>query len=116
MLDGVSEPSARHMEEVALMEIYTIQRPSLLPAAACAPSASWLPSTASVVNAAPQSAPAPRVHQVQIQAELAQALVLSDGSNGINGSYGDSAFVGIDGSVKRMTDGASGVPPRGRPV
>jgi hypothetical protein len=97
------------MEEVAPVESYTIQRPSLLLAAACAPSASWLPLTASAVHAAPQSAPAPRAYQVQIQAELAQALVLSDGSNGING------FVDSSG-VKRMTDGASGVPPRGRPV
>ena len=85
---------------------YTIPQPSLLPIAACAPSASWLPSVASVaVIAAPQSAPAPRVHQVQIQAELAQALVLS----------GD-VFVDDNGSKPRMTDGASGVPPRGRPV
>jgi hypothetical protein len=90
------------------VEIYTIQRPSLLPAA-CAPSASWLPSTVSAVNAAPQSAPAPRVYQVQTQAELARALVLT-GGNGISG------FGIADGSKKRMTDGASGVPPRGRPV
>jgi hypothetical protein len=116
MLDGVSETSARHMEEVAPVETYTIQRPSLLLAAACAPSASWLPSTVPAVFAAPESAPAPRVHQVQIQAELARELVLTDSGNGTNGSYGDSAFVGIDSSVKRMTDGASGVPPRGRPV
>jgi hypothetical protein len=105
------------MEEVAPVEIYTSQRPSLLLPAACAPSASWLPSTVSVVNADPQSAPAPRVHQVQIQAELARELVLTDSGNGING------FVGSNGSKrmtanssKRMTDGASGVPPRGRPV
>ena len=91
------------------MEIYTIQRPSLLPAAAFAPSASWLWSAVSPVNADPKSAPAPQVHQVQIQAELAQALVLS-GGNGISG------FGIANGSKKRMTDGASGVPPRGRPV
>ena len=91
------------------MEIYTIQRPSLLPAA-CAPSASWLPVTAPVsVITAPRPAPAPRVHQVQIQAELAQVLALASG-NGING------FEGRTGSDKRMADGASGVPPRGRPV
>jgi len=98
------------MEEVAPVEIYTIQRPSLLLAAACAPSASWLPSTVSAVNAAPQSAPAPRVHQVQTQAELAQVLVGTDGGNGING------FVDSNGTEKRMTDGASGVPPRGSDV
>jgi hypothetical protein len=89
------------------VEIYTIQRPWLLPAA-CAPSASLLLSTGSPVNADAQSAPAPRVYQVQTQAELAQALVLS-GGNGISG------FGNADGS-KHMTDGASGVPPRGRPV
>ena len=50
------------------MEIYTIQRPSLSLAAACAPSATWLHSTASAVIAAPQSAQASRVDQVQIQA------------------------------------------------
>jgi hypothetical protein len=89
---------------------YTIPQPSLLPIAACAPSASWLPSVASVaVIAAPQSAPAPRVHQVQIQAELARVRVLTSG-NGING------FEGRSGAVKYMTDGARGVPPRGRPV
>ena len=88
---------------------YTNSQPSLLPVAACAPSASWLPSVASVaVIAAPQSAPAPRVHQVQIQAELAQDRVLT--GNGING------FKGRSGSVEQMTDGARGVPPRGRPV
>jgi hypothetical protein len=91
------------MEEVAPMVNYTIPQPSLLPAAACAPSASWLPS------AAPRSAPAPRVHQVQIQAELAQVQVLTSG----NGIFG---FEGRNGAVKQMTDGARGVPPRGRPV
>ena len=91
------------------MENYTTQRPSLLPAAACAQSASWLPSAAPVaVLAGPQSAPAPRVHQVQIQAELAQVRVLTSG-------YGINGFEGRSGSVKQM-DGARGVPPRGRPV
>ena len=89
---------------------YTISQPSLLPVPAGTPSASWLPSVAPVaVIAAPQSAPAPRVHQVQIQAELAQGRVLTTG-NGMNG------FEGRSGAVKWMTDGARGVPPRGRPV
>jgi hypothetical protein len=90
---------------------YTISQPSLLPVPAGTPSASWLPSVAPVaVIAAPQSAPAPRVHQVQIQAELARVRVLTSG----NGIYG---FEGRNGSVKQqMTDGARGVPPRGRPV
>jgi hypothetical protein len=90
------------MEEVATVEIYTIQRPSLLTAAVCAPSATWLP----IAAAAP--AEAPRVHQVQIQAELAVAPV----DSGVE--YG---FKGINVlSAKRMTDGGSGTPPRGRPV
>jgi hypothetical protein len=93
------------------MKLFTTQRPSLLPAAVCAPSASWLPSVTSPVVAVATSAPAPRVYQVQIQAELAHALVRIDGSYGITG------FKGIDGfSVKPMTDGDSGAPPRGRPV
>ena len=95
------------------MEIYTIQRPSLLPAAVCAPSASWLPYSTSPVVAAAKPAPAPQEHQVQTQAELARELVLIDGGNGITGFVGSN---GLSGGVKRMTDGASGVPPRGRPV
>ncbi len=96
------------MEEVATMEIYTIQRPSLLPAAVCAPSATWLPVATSPVVVAAAPAQAPQVHQVQIQAELAVAPV----DSGV--AYG---FKGINVlSVKRMTDGGSGTPPRGRPV
>jgi hypothetical protein len=87
------------------MEIYTIQRPSLLLAAACAPSAP-MPMTAPVAVLAAERARVPQVHQVQIQAELGR----TNGSN-----YGTTGFVGSNGiSVK--TDGASGVPPRGRPV
>jgi hypothetical protein len=94
------------MEEVATMEINTIQRPSLLPAAA------WAPPATSAVNAAAQSAPAPRVHQAQAQAELAQVLVTTDGGYGITGFVGGN---GLSVDKKRMTD-ASGAPPRGRPV
>jgi hypothetical protein len=98
------------MEEVAPMEIYTIQRPSLLLAAACAPSVPK-PSTVSVAVLAAERAPASQVHQVRTQAELGLTLT------GVDGSYGTTGFVGSNGiSVKRMTDGASGVPPRGRPV
>ena len=89
------------------MEIYTIERPSLL-APACAPSA-MLPSIhESVVLTAAEWAPLSRAYQVQTQAELAQVLVLSGSGNGTTG------FVG----TKRIsvTDGGSGVPPRGRPV
>jgi hypothetical protein len=101
------------LEEVAPVEIYTIQRPSLLPAV-CAPSASWLPESAPVAILAKERAPLSQVHQVQVQAELAVALV------GTGGNYGTTGFVGNNGvsdlANKRMTDGASGVPPRGRPV
>jgi len=93
------------------MKLYTMQRPSLLPTAVCAPSASWLPSATSVVALAAAPAPASQVHQVRTQAELAQVLVGIDVGNGITG------FVGTNGlTVKRMTDGGSGAPPRGRPV
>jgi hypothetical protein len=100
------------------MRIFNTERPSLL-LAACAPSVSWLPGSASAsVQSAPvavlaaERAPASQVHQAQIQAELA---ALS-----IDGSYGTTGFVGGNGksagAAKRMTDNASGVPPRGRPV
>jgi len=57
-----------------------------------------------------ERAPASQAHQVQIQAELVRILATVDGS------YGTTGFVGSNGISKRMTDGASGVPPRGRPV
>jgi hypothetical protein len=100
-------------EEVATMESITIQRPSLL-LAACAPSASWLSKSAPVAILAAERAPASQVHQVQIQAELAAALVGTDGSYGTTGFVGNDGMSGI--ANKRVTDGASGVPPRGRPV
>ena len=91
------------------MENYTTQRPSLLPAA-CAPSTLSTAAAAPVATPvlAPAWAPIPQVHQVQIQAELAQVRVLTSG-------YGINGFQGRSGSVKQM-DGARGVPPRGRPV
>lgn len=99
------------MEEVAPMKLnYTIERPSTLLAAVCAPSASWLPESAPVALVAVERAPAPQAHQIQIQAELVRTLAVVDGS------YGTTGFVGSNGTSKRMTDGASGVPPRGRPV
>ncbi|GAB1694308.1 hypothetical protein [Krasilnikovia sp. M28-CT-15] len=92
------------------MKIFTIQRPSLLPVAVCAPSASWLPSTARVAVLAVERAPLSPAHQVPSQAELAPLA-------GVDAKYGTTGFVGSNGvSKKRMTDGASGVPPRGRPV
>jgi hypothetical protein len=91
------------MEEVAPMEIYTIQRPSLLPTAACAP---WAPMPKSAPERLmAELAPVSRVHQVQTQAELGRT---------IGSAYGTTGFVGSNGSVVK-TD-ASGVPPRGRPV
>ncbi len=91
---------------------YTIERPSTLLAAVCAPSASWLPESAPVALLAAERAPISQAHQVQIQAELVRILV------SVDGSYGTTGFVGSNGiSMKRrLTDGANGVPPRGRPV
>lgn len=98
------------------MEIYyTIQRPSLLPAV-CAPSASAVPSRhESVVMTKVKRAPLSQAHQVQIQAELAWTLVLGDSGNGTTGFAASKGFVGSN-SISLKTDGASGVPPRGRPV
>jgi hypothetical protein len=103
------------MEEVAVMESYTMTRPSVPLTFACALSAKAALMAAEravrpVAVLAAERAPVSRVHQVQIQAELAQALTLTDGINGTTG------FKGIDVSTKRYADGGSGVPPRGRPV
>jgi hypothetical protein len=99
------------MEEVAEMEIYTMNRPSVLLTSACAPSAMW-PATASVALLAAERAPMSRVHQAPIQAELALALVLAGDINSTNGTTG---FKDVE-AAKRYTVGGSGVPPRGRPV
>jgi hypothetical protein len=97
------------MEEVAAVKLYTIERPSML-LAACTPSAT-LPVPAVPALLAAEWAPASRAHQVQIQAELVRTMV------DVDGSYGSTGFVGSNvTSKKRLTDGASGVPPRGRPV
>jgi len=100
------------MEEVANVKLYydAIERPSTLPTAVCAPSAVWLPESAPAAVLVAERAPVSQAHQVQIQAELVRTLTDVDGSNGTTG------FVGSNGAVKRMTDGANGVPPRGRPV
>ncbi|MFI5494779.1 hypothetical protein [Actinoplanes sp. NPDC051859] len=95
---------------------YTIERPSTLLAASCAPSVSLLPVPAPeayvpVARLAAALGSASQAHQVQIQAELVRIPVTVDGSNGTSG------FVGSNGlAVKRLMDEASGVPPRGRPV
>jgi hypothetical protein len=120
------------MEEVAEMGINMMTRPSMPLTRACAPSAllpiaaapvaaapapvrAWIPAEAvrPVAILAAERAPASRVHQVQVQAELALLLTLTDG---INGTTGTTGFKGSKASTKRYADGGSGVPPRGRPV
>jgi hypothetical protein len=119
------------MEEVAVMEIFTTNRPWTPLTPACAPSA-LLPVPAAAPVASPaliqavkvrpvavmaaERAPVSRVHQVQIQAELAQELLLVSDLNGTTGTTSTTGFMGIDVSKKRYADGGSGVPPRGRPV
>jgi len=113
------------MEEVAKMEIYNVMRPSMPLTLACSPSAlrpapaaTPVASVVLVAQRAPISvlaaerAPVSRVHQVQVQAELAQVLTL----DGINGTNGTTGFKGSDVATKRYADGGSGTPPRGRPV
>ena len=100
------------------MEIYTMTtRPSMPLTPACALTALELAWPAQAVRPvavlAAERAPVSRVHQVRVQAELAQALTPTDGINGTNGTTG---FKGLDVSTKRYADGGSGVPPRGRPV
>jgi hypothetical protein len=97
------------------MEIYTMtKRPSMPLNRACALTAPEPKAPAQAVRPvailAAERAPVSRVHQVQVQAELAQALTFTDGINGTTG------FKGLDVSTKRYADGGSGVPPRGRPV
>ena len=93
------------------MEIYTMtERPSMPLNPACA-QAAW-----PVVILAAKQAQVSRVHQVQVQAELAQALTSIGGSNGTPGFTSTTGFKGLDVSKKRYADGGSGVPPRGRPV
>lgn len=95
------------------MEIYTIQRPSLLPVFCAPPSATVVidyPVTADV------RAQLPQVHQVQIQSELVRGLVpTAAGSNGTTGFRGSKGVKAAKPATTWMTD-ARGVPPRGRPV
>ncbi|MEV6597134.1 hypothetical protein AB0M36_09770 [Actinoplanes sp. NPDC051346] len=102
----------------------TIERPSMLLAAVCAPSVSCLPVPAPVATSVlatayvpaatlvAERAPASQAHQVQIQAELVRILVSVDGSNGTTGFVGSNSIA----RKRQLMDGASGVPPRGRPV
>ena len=94
------------------MEIYTTGRPSVLLAPACAPSA-----YGRELLTAARRAPLSQVHQVQIQAELARIAARGGSNNNSTkvSPMGRDGFVGSNGSVVK-TDGASGVPPRGRPV
>ena len=97
------------------MEIYTMtKRPSMPLTPACALTAPEPKAPAQAVRPvailAAERAQVSWVHQVQVQAELAQALTSTDGINGTTG------FKGLDVSTKRYADGGSGVPPRGRPV
>ncbi|MBM0229631.1 hypothetical protein U2F26_35480 [Micromonospora sp. 4G57] len=86
------------------MEIFTYERPAVMPAA-CAP----LSAVRVVLAAARPSVP--QVHQVQVQAELTLTVaptgIQNPGTSGFTGK-------GIDGAKKRMD--VRGVPPRGRPV
>lgn len=103
------------MEEVANMEINTMTRPWLPLTAACAPSAVLLAPAATSVAVpvlAAERAPVSRVHQIQVQAELARVLVHAGGINGSTGFQG----LTVSTDSKRYADGGSGVPPRGRPV
>ena len=95
------------------MEIYTTQRPSLLPAVCAPTSAAWRPGHVSVVVTAAERAPLSQAHQVLTQAELALVLATAGGSYGTTGFLGSN---GADSAKKRMVVGANGVPPRGRPV
>ena len=103
------------MEEVADVEIYNKTRPWMPLTSACAPSVVQLAPAATSVAVpvlAAERAPVSRVHQVQVQAELARVLVLTSGINGSTGFQG----LKVSTDSKRYADGGSGVPPRGRPV
>ena len=101
------------VEEVAPVENYTIPRPSRLPVACAPTSASWRSGHESFVVTAAERAPLSQAHQVLIQAELALVLVTAGDGYGTTGFLGS---MGADSASKRMTVGANGVPPRGRPV
>jgi len=108
-------------QEVTTVKIWLNERPLSL-AAACAPVFGVMVRSVSAVAPAPVAggmavqspmyaeAPLPQVHQVQ--APKARLLApMASGNNGISGFTSKGIKV-----AKRRTDGASGVPPRGRPV
>ena len=108
-----------------MSNLMSMARPSMPLPRVCAPSVSllapapmWAPAAVerapisavfpvSVAVLAAERAPASRVHQVSARAELGGEQGRIEGATG---------FKGINVSVKRNTDGGSGVPPRGRPV
>ncbi|GIJ01006.1 hypothetical protein Sya03_03580 [Spirilliplanes yamanashiensis] len=91
---------------MATVEIYTTQRPSLLPVFC-------LPTSGAAYGVRAQL---PQVHQVQIQSELVRDLVPAlRGSNGTTGFRGSEGVKAAKPATAWMTD-ARGVPPRGRPV
>ena len=55
----------------------------------------------------------PQVHQIRVQAELAQGAVHASGSYGTNGSTVNGTEMS---AKKRLFVARGGVPPRGRPV
>jgi hypothetical protein len=101
------------------MKLYTMTRPSMPLTAACALSATLPVPGATPVVVPVLAAERARVswaHQVQVQAELAQVQVRIDGTNGSTRFQGLSTTIAARVDSKRYADGASGVPPRGRPV
>jgi hypothetical protein len=98
-------------QEVATMENFLTQRPSALPAAVRPP----LSAVATNVLVVPSATRAqlPQVHPVPVPAQMARIPVSIDGGNGTTGFNGSN---GTWSAKQRMTDGARGVPPRGRPV
>jgi len=76
------------------------------------PLAGWDAEGNLVPVLAAERAPVSRVHQAQIQAELARVLVLAGGIDSSTEFQGSS----VSTDSKRYTDGDGGVPPRGRPV
>lgn len=95
------------------MRIHLIERPSPL-AAVCAPtSLNWLPTHGYAVDVAVERALLSQALQVSTQAEMARVRAAAGGSSTTNGFLGSKGATPV---AKRMTDGANGVPPRGRPV
>jgi hypothetical protein len=120
MMTSLSMPLNRACAPTALLPIAAPSRAavSASPVAPVVPAAerAWVPAETvrPMAILAAERAPVSRVHQVQVQAELAQALTLADGINGTTGTT--TGFKGSKVTTKRYADGGSGVPPRGRPV